>query len=68
MSVCMYVYVCACVYVSLDLWKAEVDSGYLPQFFFFLSQSLSLNLELILLAKLAGHPPVSSSPALGSQE
>lgn len=71
-SVCMSVYLCSrsmCTYLCMHTWRPEVDFGCLPQLLssYFLRLSLSLDLELIVSAKLSGQwgidgPPVSASP------
>lgn len=51
----MCIYVSVCVYVCMNIWKAEVDFGCLPQLFppYFLRQGFTQNLKLPRSARLA---------------
>lgn len=48
--------VCGCKHFCVYLWKPEVTTRYLPRYSppYFMSQGLSLSLELIYSARLAG--------------
>lgn len=51
----MCIHVSVCVYVCMNIWKAEVDFGCLPQLFppYFLRQGFTQNLKLPRSARLA---------------